>query len=218
MTITEPGVYTTLSNEDYHTHDEWASSSSLKKLMPEPYAVGGSHEAEGKRVVAQSDLDRALAMREAVTRHETARKLIFDTEGYIEESAFTTVDGVQCRARFDKRISGAILDLKSTSAKPGKKAIERAIIDYGYDLSAAHYLTVAQELGLDVQGFGLVFVSKSEPYYVTVVDLDETFLDRGRAVRARAIERLHHNADAYEGASGFITLSCPPWAQLQEIA
>lgn len=272
-TITEPGVYTTLSNEAYHAHDDWASSSMLKKLLPEHYTQGGSQEAldfgtlfhtavlepdnlseyepldaakigvksdgtpaqnplmtvawkravaeaeaDGKRVVAQSDLDRAHAMREAVSRHETARKLILDTEGHIEESAFAVVDGVQCRARFDKRIPGAILDLKSTSAKPGKKAIERAIIDYGYELSAAHYVVVARELGLDVQGFGLVFVAKTEPYRVTVVDLDESFLERGRALRALAVSRLLRATDAYEGASGFLTLECPPWARLEESA
>jgi len=175
-------------------------------------------EADGKAVIAQQDLDRALAMREAVMAHDTAAELLFNRGGVVEESAFAVIDGVKCRARFDKRIPGVILDLKSTSAKPGIESIRRAVIDYGYDLSAAHYLAVADALGLDVPAFGLIFVSKVEPHYVTVADLDETFLARGRALRAKAIERHLNAADAYEGATGYLTLDCPRWAELQEIA
>lgn len=175
--------------------------------------------ADGKTVIAQQDLDRALAMRDAILAHPTAADLLFDREGQAEESAFAEVDGVPCRARFDKRIPGVILDLKSTSTKPGKDAIGRAVIDYGYDLSAAHYLSVADALDLDVQAFGLVFVSKTLPHYVTVCDLDPMFLARGRALRARAIARHTNPAGgAYEGATGFLTLDCPRWAELQESA
>lgn len=172
-------------------------------------------EQDGKTVIAQDDLDRALAMRDAVTEHETANALLFQHEGTVEESAFVAVEGVPCRARFDRRISGAILDLKSTSTKPGKDSIARAVIDYGYDLSAAHYLTVAEALDLDVDGFGLVFVSKTEPHYVTVCDLDDAFLTRGRALRALAIDRHLNRAAAYEGASGYLTLDCPRWAEME---
>lgn len=175
-------------------------------------------EADGKTVIAQQDLDRALAMRDAVLAHETAADLLFKREGWVEESAFAEVDGVPCRARFDKRIPGVILDLKSTSGKPGRESIRRSVIDYGYDLSAAHYLAVAEALDLDVQGFGLVFVAKTAPHFVTVCDLDEPFLERGRALRAQAIERHLNQADAYEGATGFLTLTCPRWADLRETA
>lgn len=173
-------------------------------------------ETDGKTVIAQDWLDKALAMRDAVLAHPTAADLLYERDGQAEESAFALVDGVPCRARFDKRIPGVILDLKSTSGKPGHKAIGGAVIDYGYDLSAAHYLAVAEALDLDVQAFGLIFVSKTAPYYVTVCDLDETFLTRGRALRARAIERHRNPAEPpYEGATGFLTLDCPRWAELE---
>lgn len=271
--MTEPGLYADMTNEAYHGHDDWLSSSTLKRYLPEHYKQGGSPEAlsfgtlvheavlephlldhyvpldaakigvkadgtpaqsptmtaawkravaeveaDGKKVVAQEDFDTALAMRDAITRHDTAPRLLFADDRHVEESAFAVVDGVQCRARFDTRIAGGIVDLKSTSAKPGRKSLERAIVDYGYDLSAAHYLIVAQELGLDATAFSLVFVAKTDPFYVTVVDLDESFLARGRALRAAAINRHRRTADAYDGATGFITLSCPRWADIQESA
>src|SRR5690606_24400839 len=104
-------------------------------------------EQDGKRVIAQADLDKALAMRDAVERHATAAELIFNIPGHVEESAFAEIDGVKCRARFDKRIPGAVIDLKSTSGKPGRDALARTIVDYGYELSGHHYLAVAETLG-----------------------------------------------------------------------
>lgn len=172
---------------------------------------------DGKTVVAQADWDTAHAMRDAIAAHDTAARLLFSDDGASEESAFAVdFDGVQHKARFDRRIPGAIIDLKTTSAKPGRDSLTRAIIDYGYDLSAAHYLAVAELLGLDVQAFAWVFVDKSDDHRVTVVDVEAAFLDRGRALRSQALRRLTDpTADAYEGATGFLTLTLPRWAEIE---
>lgn len=195
--------------------DVWDFSSWRSKAAEEARELS---DELGCIPILAADSDRIDAMVKAIHDHDTAAELLYRREGQAEESAFAEVDGIPCRARFDKRIPGLILDLKSTSAKPGPESIRRAVIDYGYDLSAAHYLAVADALELDVQGFAFVFVAKVEPYFVTVCDLDETFLARGRALRALAIERHQHKADAYEGATGFYTLTCPRWAELQETA
>lgn len=174
----------------------------------------------GRRVITQAEwdsmLDRAHAMADAVKAHETAAELLYRREGQVEESAFAEVDGVPCRARFDKRIPGVIVDLKSTSAKPGKDSLSRAVADWGYDLSAAHYLAVAEAAGLDAPTFALVFVDKSDEHRVTVCELDDDWLERGRALRALAIARHYGKADAYEGATGFLTIPCPRWARIRE--
>lgn len=179
-------------------------------------AAAAEAAQDGRKVIPQEWMDRALAMRDAVEAHATARELLFDIPGTVEESAFAEVDGVKCRARFDRRIPGALLDLKSTSAKPGRDSLGRAVLDYGYDLSAAHYLAVADALGLDAEAFALVFVGKEPPHRVTVVDLDATWIERGRVLRQKAIDRLTDAAEPYEGATGYLTISCPPWARLAE--
>ena len=181
-------------------------------------AARAEADAAGRIPILAADSERIDAMIQALRDHETAAELMFNRDGQAEESVFADVNGVPCKARFDRRIPGVILDLKSTSTKPGADSIARAVIDYGYDLSAAHYLAVAEAAGLEVDAFAFVFVSKTAPHYVTVCDLDETFLARGRVLRALAIERLANATDAYEGATGFLTLDCPRWARLQEIA
>ncbi|MDR7253743.1 hypothetical protein J2X46_002733 [Nocardioides sp. BE266] len=182
-------------------------------------AVAEASES-GSTVVAQADLDRALRMSEALRDHATAAQLLFGPEGTNEESAFAVDDdGVRHKARFDRRIPGAIVDLKSTSAKPGRHSLTRAAIDYGYDVSAAHYLAVADLLGLDAPAFALVFVSKDDKPRVTVAEIDGTLLARGAELRRRAIERLTTpDAPAYEGATGFLTLTAPRWAELETSA
>ena len=177
-------------------------------------------ESDGLTVIAQADLDRALNMRDAILRHDTARRLLFEEDGRAELSAFAVDEnGLRHKARFDRLISGVGIDLKSTSGKPGEDAIARAVIDYGYDLSAGHYLAVADLLGLDLQAFAFVFVSKDDDPFVTVCDLDETFLARGRALREKAIRRHIDPAEPrYPGATGFLTLTAPRWAQIGELA
>lgn len=163
-------------------------------------------EADGKTVIDHADLRRVMRMQKAILDHDIANDLLFKREGSNEVSAFSDVDGHPCKARFDRQISGAIVDLKSTSAKPGARSLGYAIRDYGYDLSAAHYMDVAHALDLDVQAFVLVFVGKEPPHYVTVVDLSDQTISRGRDMRQHAINRHLGLEDAYEGATGFITI------------
>lgn len=171
---------------------------------------------DGLTVVSQEDWDRAHAMRQAVLDHPDAKALLFDGEGMCEESAFTTDEnGVKVKARFDRRIPGAIVDLKSTSAKPGASSLTRSVIDYGYDLSAAHYLNVARLLELDADSFWFVFVGKEAPHRVTVANLDDAFLARGRTLRDLAIERLTNPlTPPYEGWAKPLTLTAPGWAHI----
>lgn len=175
-------------------------------------------EADGRIPVAAADMELALRMRDAVAAHPTAAALLMSTDGASEESVFTVDDdAVKHKARFDRRIPGAIVDLKTTSTKPGAVALGRAVLDYGYDLSAAHYLEVAALAGLDVAAFAWVFVDKTEDGpRVTVAEPDAALLGRGRALRARALARAAGTLPAYEGATGYLTLTCPPWAQIQE--
>lgn len=172
-------------------------------------------EADGKVIVAQSDWDRAHAMRDALKRHPDAAALLFG-DGESEVSAFAVdAEGVQHKARFDRLNPGSVVDLKTTGAKPGTDSLTRTVVNFLYDLSAAHYLDVADLLDLEVEGFTWVFVTKTEPYRVTVADASREFIERGRVLRDRALARLlDPDLDAYEGAVGRLTLTPPPWAYL----
>lgn len=170
-------------------------------------------EQDGKSIVPQDWWDRAQWMRDAIATHPEARELVFSDDGESEVSAFATdANGLRHKARFDRLIPATGVDLKSTNAQPGEYNLTKTVIAYGYELSAAHYLAVADLLDLKLEKFTLVFVGKTEPYRVTVCDLDDIFLRRGRELREKAIERLLQRADSYEGATGRLLLTCPLWA------
>lgn len=174
-------------------------------------------EQDGKTVVAQADLDRALVMRDAVYAHPLAAQLLSQESARPEVSVFTEDEsGVRHKARFDL-LAPVAVDLKTTAAKPGADSLARAVIDYGYDLSVTHYTTVAELAGITLDAFALVFVGKTEEPWVAVAELDDTFLARGRVLRALAIER-HTNpaAPRYEGADQRLTLTAPGWARLSD--
>lgn len=169
--------------------------------------------ADGKIVIPRDWWERANRMRDAVAAHPEAAALVFG-DGRAEVSAFAVdAAGLRHKARPDVLIAGGIVDLKSTAVKPGEDNLTRLVINFLYDLSAAHYLTVADLLGLDVHTFTWVFVNKVEPFRVTVADADQLLIERGRVLRARALERLTNPAvEPYQGATGRLLLTCPLWA------
>jgi hypothetical protein len=170
-------------------------------------------EQDGKTIVDQADWDKAHRMADRVHEHQTAAALLFDGNGTNEESAFwIDGDGLKHKARFDRRVPGAVVDLKSTSVKPlNSDELAKATASYLYDLSAAHYLAVAEGLDLDVNAFAFVFVSKHPPHHVVVCELDDAFLADGRVLRETAIDRL------VNGPRGFTTLTPPRWRRIEGV-
>lgn len=174
-------------------------------------------EVDGKQVVSQSDWDRAVAMIDAIHDHPEAGPLLFSDNGVNEESLLWIDDaGVKHKARPDRRIPGAIIDIKTTVAQPGSHSLGNTVIKYGYELAAAHYLAVADGLKLDVDTFIHVWVEKVAPYRVTVTELDDFFLARGRSLRALALERAANAVEPYEGATERLLLTPPIWATVEE--
>lgn len=104
--------------------------------------------------------------------------------GRAEESVFTTIDGVDVKARFDYRIEGGthiIRDVKtSREACNTAKKTKEVVLGLGYDLSAALYIDVlAKVLNIDADKivFEWVFLSKSDfktnMYYATKETIEE---------------------------------------------
>lgn len=175
-------------------------------------------EADGKSVISHEWWESAHRMREAILDHAEARELLFSDDGRSEVSAFATdADGIRHKARFDRLLPGHAVDLKSTMSQPGEHHLTSTVMAYGYHLSAAHYLAVADLLDLKIDDLTLVFVGKTEPWRVTVCDLDALLIGHGHRLRALALDRLRGQAEPYEGASGRLTLTCPFWALPDDI-
>lgn len=173
--------------------------------------------ASGGYAILAGDQPAIDGMEAALRAHSVASELLVGCAGGWEVSVFADVDGVPSKCRFDRLLDdGTAVDVKTTKAGPGPYVLTRAVLDYGYDLQEAHYRAVAEAAGIELERFVFVFVQNCEPYHVTVIDLEEGFLDRGRGLRDLALQRYLHPTmvDAYPGQSEPVTLTLPRWAEL----
>lgn len=206
-----------------------AAHKLILGVGPELHVVGGGDYktkavraerdgayAAGEVPVTPEEFDTVQAMAAAVRAHPRAGALFADG-GAAEQSLFwpDPETGVMCRARLDW-LSHRVVDYKTTTdVWPGH--ISRVVANFGYHLQAAFYLAGAVELDLvpDDAEFLFVFQSKTPPYLVTVVELDERALHIGRQRMRMALEiyRDCAAADVWPAYSDDIeTIALPGWA------
>lgn len=126
---------------------------------------------------------------DAVLTNEKA-KVLLEPAGFTEVSLFAQdpVTGVQLRGRVD-RLADELIDLKTTTDVSLRK-ITNAVVDLGYDVSAAVYRYLVELVTGERPGpMHLIFVEKEPPYEVRVVRLaDPAWQDGGEAKMRAAID------------------------------
>lgn len=233
----EPGIYTNISNEEYHKGGG-LSSSGLKLLTKSPahYRVHRSIETAamirgtaahcavfeperfeqeytvepevnkrtkagqaeiaalaltGKIVLSRKDYADVLGMAEAVKNHSLAYALT--TGGVAEQSVYWKqkveygVDNetkilCKCRPDYVKSLKDdyVIVDLKTTTDARTGYFPRKAYWDYGYHISAAHYITgMTEAVGTPPREFIFVAVESEPPYGVIVYRASRLFVNSG---------------------------------------
>lgn len=155
-----------------------------------------AHE-QGRTPVLRREHDQVLAMAAAIKDHPLAAALLSPKRG---ESEMTLIakdpeTGVTMRARPDKlpfagKRRMVMPDLKSAhSVHPD--ALTKAAWDHGYCVQAPYYLRAARLLDLcgDDAAFLFVFVEKTPPHLIAVVELDELAMNVGRLRMRNALTR-----------------------------
>lgn len=148
--------------------------------------------ADGKVPMLAKDYGGIDDAVKAIRLRMSALGLAFD--GDAEVSGFWQEGGtVPCRMRMDMIHLGeneiVITDLKTTaSANPDK--IQRSIIDFGYDIQHAAYISGVEHIFPDYVGkvkMQFVFAELDAPHAVTPVVLSEAFAQLGRAKWDQAV-------------------------------
>jgi exodeoxyribonuclease VIII len=117
---------------------------------------------------------------------------------------------------------GWVYDLKTTD-DASERAFTRTILNYGYHIQAAHYLTLAGCNRSDIRGFRIVAVEKDAPHEGCVYEIAGDLLEQGRKECERAYSLYDRcmasgnwpglaplNAD---GDRAIIKLTDLPWAK-----
>jgi len=120
--------------------------------------------------------------------------------------------GVRVKARLDALADNYVADLKTTKAADAE-SFARSIGNYRYDIQAAFYGDLAGSLaGTEHLPFVFACVETSEPYLTAVWDLDEDWIENGRADYERALSLYKkYEAEGYPATLGKGTLSPKPW-------
>lgn len=177
--------------------------------------------AEGRIPLKGGDFYPIRMMAEAILGHPTARALL-ERDGIPEASIFATdpLTGEWVRARPDflPPCDGGrtiVVDVKTAeSAHPGQ--FSRAAAKWGYHQQAPHYLDALTEVRGDPDPrMQFVIVEKSEPWLVSVCELDGEAIERGRQLNRDALNLWHQCREAglWPGYGDEVhTISLPMWA------
>lgn len=120
-----------------------------------------------------------------------------------EIAALARIDDVMCRCMVDNAPlahSEPLWDFKTTTdASPN--AIIKAVMNYGYDFQAGHYLETWKAATGEDRIFNFIFQEKTPPYEVGVVRLgfESTEMARKKTARAREIWRNCIGSDYWPG-------------------
>lgn len=170
--------------------------------------------ADGKQPLLTKEMAQVEAMRDSVMTHEVASRYFINH--LAEQSVFWEEDGLMLKCRPDAWQPGVIVDLKTTvDANPNE--FGKTAFNYGYFMSAAHYIDgVKAATGEDVK-FVFVNVEKTAPYLVSVTEVDDVALDYGRQMldRAKRIYRECTTSGRWPGYPTTEPLSLPMYAFYQ---
>lgn len=179
--------------------------------------------AAGRIPLLTKDFVRVEAMMLAVGRQLAVRNdapPLF-TAGKAEQTLVWEERGIQCRARLDWLHDdlSAIDDLKTVGRSANPMEWSRSPLwANGADIQVAFYLRGLKHLTGKDALFRFVLVESSPPHAVSVVSLDTSALDLGRAKVDRAIDLWGHclKTGNWPGYSSEIYYAePPPWEELR---
>lgn len=173
-------------------------------------------EGRGKIILKQHELEKVIAMRDAVHKHPAARALL--RRGQPEVTAVWTdpETELRCKSRADwlTPLDGVFVDLKSAiCASPSQFA--RAAAARRYHVQDSFYSRAFEENGIHISNFVFVVCENEPPYAVACYQLDETARLKGEELYMQELRALRKaiDSDVWPGyGDGVMDLRLPAWA------
>lgn len=200
-------------------------AADIDRRTKEGKALAAEIEAAGKTPIKQAEFDAVQAMRDSILRSPAAR-------GYFDGSSTLTTElsvfwddedvspeiTVACKLRADAVVKGAgmILDIKTTQ-DASAEGFARSVVNFGYHVQAAHYLSAGAASETYPRRFRFIAVETSAPWSVGVYELDAAAMEAGYALREKGIRRIVDGEakDQWRGYAAGLepqTLALPAWA------
>lgn len=169
----------------------------------------------GTTPILDADEARAVrGIRDSIANHKAAQDLLADTRS--EVSVFgESHSGLWIKGRIDALKSGAIVDVKTTSAGADANAFARQSFALNYHVSAAWYWYLATLNEMPPKAFYWVAVEVAPPYAVAVYEIHKDALQLGFRMMQDALALIARCEDEnhWPGYGDEVhTLNLPPWA------
>lgn len=161
--------------------DEYIVVGKIDRRTKEGKAQFAEIEASGKIPIDETDMAAISDMSDSIKSNPYAVRLL---SGEHEVSYFSedTTTGIKLKCRPDCRTDlggvSVIVDLKTTRSA-STESFSRACLDYGYDLQAAMYKQIVDEVEGKPHRFVFIAVEKDPPYACNVLEADELMLRKG---------------------------------------
>ena len=201
------GEYVTLP-EDLLASNGAASTKAAKEFIEDA-------RAHGQTPLKSAEVAQIEAMAVKVHDRLDQLRVWLDTDRS-ETVALARLDGIWCRAMVDNAPGDPAMplwDFKTTiDASP--EHCQRAVLNYGYDVQAAHYNETWKAATGEDRAFRFIFQEKTAPFEVCVVELDNDALAmaRKKVRRAREIWRHCLASGHWPGyPTGIHMVSLPSW-------
>jgi hypothetical protein len=174
-----------------------------------------------KLIISQTDHDLITEMISRLKRVPLIKKIFANGD---PESSFTWVDlttNLPCKLRADfiNQDLDMVIDLK-TCISCDTQTAKREIATRLYDMQAAFYLDhISKSRNHAFKHFIIVMIEKEFPFDVKIYNLDQTFMERGRALYKKALGdflQFKNLIDINENILDeidFETIECPAWAK-----
>ncbi len=201
--------------EDYVAIPEDLLASNGAASTKEAKAFIADARAAGTVPLKADEVEQIEAMRAAAVVKLDSYGIHLDP-ARSELAAFAEIDGIWCRALFDNAPTDPrqpLYDYK-TCEDASPEACLRSIVNYGYDVQAAHYLAVWRAITGEERAFTFIFQEKLAPHEVTLIRLSGSFRDLGenRAARARRLWRECITTNNWPGyPAGVHEVDAPAW-------
>jgi len=174
-------------------------------------------EHDGKIVLSEDDWAKCAAMASNVVANQDVAAILAESQNELSGWYDDPMTGLRCRYRPDIRTDWIIGDLK-TCQDPSPAGFSRAIENFGYAISAAHYLLGDEKLmGSDHKQFAFICVESAPPYLTATYILDQEDLAYGASQRARALATIKNCTETgvWPGYGGgvFTYIGVPFWAK-----
>lgn len=157
---------------DYVAYPDEILASNGAASTKEAKAWAEEQRSAGRTPLKAETVDQIGTIADAVRDKLAAMRIALDPDRS-ELTAAAQIDGMWCRAMIDNAPADARLplyDLK-TCEDASTEAVVASVARYGYDVQAAHYLAVWKAATGEDRRFRFIFVEKSPPHEVAVVEL-----------------------------------------------